>query len=235
MKNPLRFLGRTTAMWVLAGAGCVALILLGASVPRDGLKTGFLTLGMPRLADGPECGFCRLARAAPASDYTAAEHPNGGPARIILMRHADKPDDPYDEDLSEAGFSRAQHLITYIPETFGKPDYIMATDHSKHSNRPAETVKPLAESLGIKVQHDYEDDDVEGLVEEIFSNPEYKGKTIVICWHHGMLPALATVLGAPAGSFPDPWPEDTYNIILDFHYDPNSGAAPTVTKVVEPF
>jgi hypothetical protein len=36
-------------------------------------------------------------------------------------------------------------------------------------------------------------------------------------------------------SYPDPWPEDAYNIILDLHYDPNSGSPPTVTRVLEPF
>jgi phosphohistidine phosphatase SixA len=137
--------------------------------------------------------------------------------------------------LSEAGTARAERLATYIPETFGKPDYIIATSHSKHSNRPRETVAPLANALGLKVQHDYENDEFEDLVDEIFSNPEYKGKTVVICWHHGKLPAIAALLGAAQGSYPDPWPEDAYNLILDFRYDPNSGSAPTVTRVTEPF
>jgi phosphohistidine phosphatase SixA len=170
-----------------------------------------------------------------ASDYTAVAHPNGGPARILLMRHADKPDDPDDEDLSAAGAARAQHLATYIPETFGKPDVIIATAHSKHSNRPIETVTPLAQALGMPIEHDYEDKAFEDLADEIFANPAYHGKTIVICWHHGKIPELAALLGAPAGSVPDPWPEDTYNVVLDFHYDPNSGTPPTVTSVIEPF
>ena len=46
---------------------------------------------------------------------------------------------------------------------------------------------------------------------------------------------IAALLGAPPGSFPDPWSEDLYNVILDFRYDPNTGAAPAVTRVVEPF
>jgi len=40
--------------------------------------------------------------------------------------------------LSQAGFARAEHLVTYIPQTFGKPDDIIASAHSKHSNRPTE-------------------------------------------------------------------------------------------------
>jgi phosphohistidine phosphatase SixA len=199
---------------------------------RHVLRTALLAPTESVLSKG--CSVCQTVRESGA-DFTAVDHADGGPSRIILMRHADKTDDPDDEDLSEAGAARAQHLATYIPQTFGKPDYIIATAHSKHSNRPRETVAPLAAALGMKVEHDFENDDFEDLVEEIFSNPDYKGRTLVICWHHGKLPAIAALLGASTGSYPDPWPEDAYNIILDFRYDPNSGSPPTVTRVVEPF
>jgi hypothetical protein len=46
------------------------------------------------------------------------------------MRHADK--------LVPGRLARAEHLVTYIPQTFGKPDDIIASAHSKHSNRPTE-------------------------------------------------------------------------------------------------
>jgi hypothetical protein len=151
------------------------------------------------------------------------------------MRHADKPDDPDDPDLSTAGVTRAQHLATYIPETIGRPDFIIATARSKHSDRPVETVGPLAQTIGLSIQHDIKDKDFEDLVDEIFSDPTYRGKTLLICWHHGTLPAIASLLGAPVGSYPDPWPDDTYNLLLDFRYDPNSGSPPTVTQVSEPF
>ena len=182
-----------------------------------------------------QCDLCQLVRSAPASEFTAAPHPNGGPSRILLMRHADKPDDPDDPDLSATGMARAEHLATYIPQTFGKPDYIIATAPSKHSDRPLETVEPLARAVGVTVQHDIGDKDFEDLIDEIFSNPTYHGKTVVISWHHGTLPAIAALLGAPEGSYPDPWPDNTYNVILDFRYDANSGAPPTVTRVTEPF
>lgn len=209
-----------------------ARIASAISTTQTRIDFGLLALGMPRLAS--RCTLCQRTRESGA-DFTAVDHANGGPSRIILMRHADKTDAPDNEDLSDAGMARAEHLVTYIPQSFGKPDYIIATAHSKHSNRPGETVTPLANALGLKVQHDFENDDFEDLADEIFSNPEYKGKTLVICWHHGNLPAIAALLGAPPGSYPDPWPENAYNIILDFRYDPNSGRPPTVTRVVEPF
>ena len=251
MKNPPKTSRDFKARWLLASIASFILwpaageafalpldpraqTTFAAIVTHPYLRTGLLTLGVPSLADRFGCEFCRLSRESGA-DFTAVGHPNGGPGRIILMRHADKPEDPEDEDLSEAGMARAEHLATYIPRIFGKPDYIIATAHSKHPDRPIETVKPLAEALGMKVQHDIGDDDFEELVNEIFSNPAYHGKTVVVCWHHGKLPAIAAMLGASAGSYPDPWPEDAYNIILDLRYDPNSGNPPTVTRVLEPF
>ena len=224
------------AMLLLAPAGAEASppAFIGIeTIARDTLvDPGRLSLIFAHQA---ECDLCQYVRSAPSSEFSAAPHPNGGPSRIILMRHADKPDDPDDPDLSAAGVARAEHLATYIPQTFGKPDYIIATARSKHSDRPFETVEPLARGVGVTVQHDIRDKDFEDLIDEIFSDEAYRGKTVVISWHHGTLPAIAALLGAPAGSYPDPWPDDTYNVILDFRYDPNSGAPPTVTRVTEPF
>jgi phosphohistidine phosphatase SixA len=236
---------------MLASIACTAVLLLGAASPAAAPSLAFigieavvrsasvgpspLVLKARNFAYRAECDLCQLVRSAPASEFTAAPHPNGGPSRIILMRHADKPDDPDNPDLSPAGVIRAEHLATYIPQAFGKPDYIIATARSKHSDRPVETVAPLAQAVGVRVEHDIDDKDFEDLVDEIFSDAAYHGKTVVICWHHGTLPAIAALLGAPVGGFPDPWPDDTYNVILDFRYDPNSGSPPAVTRVTEPF
>ena len=68
------------------------------------------------------CELCQFVGSTPGSDFHAVARPNGGPSRIILMRHADKPDDPDDPDLSAAGEARAEHLASYIPQAFAKPD-----------------------------------------------------------------------------------------------------------------
>lgn len=213
---------------MFASIACAAMLLL-APASAEASPPAFIgieaiardTLVDPARIFAHQCDLCQLVRSAPGSDLTAVAHPNGGPSRIILMRHADKPDDPDDPDLSAAGVARAEHLATYIPQTFGKPDYIIATARSKHADRPFETVEPLARAVGLSIQHDIPDKDFEDLVDEIFSDANYRGKTVVIAWHHGTLPAIAALLGAPAGSYPDPWPDDTYNVILDFRYDPN--------------
>jgi len=234
MERVLRLKHVIATIALFAGFAAAALgIGFGADV-SDGVHVGLLALGVPKIAKSEFCQLCLRAR-EPATNYAPVDHAMGGPKRIILMRHADKTDDSEDEDLSDAGEARAQRLATYIPETFGKPDIIIATAHSKHSNRPKETVQPLADALGLKIQHDFENKEFADLVDEIFNDPDYKNKTIVICWHHGNLPAMAALLGVPAGSYPDPWPADAYNIILDLQYDPFSGSPPKVTQVTEPF
>lgn len=219
---------------LLAGIAAATVSIPSSIEATDGVHVGLLALGIPKLGEPKACALCTLAR-KPASDYAPVEHFLGGPKRIILMRHADKTEDPSDEDLSDAGWARAQHLATYIPETFGKPDVIIATAQSKHSDRPKDTIKPLAEVLGVKIQDYFGNKEFGDLVDEIFNDPDYKNKTIVICWHHSKLPAIAALLGAPAGSYPDPWPADAYNLILDLQYDPFSGSPPKVTRVIEPF
>ena len=48
------------------------------------------------------------------------------PNVILVMRHAEKPTDDHDPHLSPPGKERAEKLATYIPDTFGKPDFVFA-------------------------------------------------------------------------------------------------------------
>ena len=83
------------AMLLLAPAGAEASppAFIGIeTIARDTLvDPGRLSLIFAHQA---ECDLCQYVRSAPSSEFSAAPHPNGGPSRIILMRHADKPDDP---------------------------------------------------------------------------------------------------------------------------------------------
>jgi hypothetical protein len=101
-------------------------------------------------------------------EITATHHPDGGPARILLMRHAEKTGKTDDIYLSAEGVKRAERLIKYIPQTFGRPDFIYAAARSKRSIRSIETVKPLAAALDLEVQYHIEDKDFKTLVTEIF-------------------------------------------------------------------
>jgi len=179
--------------------------------------------------------FWRTGRDRSEPEITATDHPDGGPGRILLMRHAEKTGDEADILLSPDGQKRAERLVTYIPETFGRPDFIYAAARSKRSIRSIETMKPLAAALGLELQHHIEDKDFKSLVREIFSKPEYRGKLLVICWHHKKLPEIAALLGAPEGSYPAFWPQDVFNLIIDLRYDPETDRVPIVKQVIEPF
>ena len=67
------------------------------------------------------------------------------PRQLVILRHAEKPDDPRDPDLSPEGDARAQMLATLIPRRFPNPDRLFCAARSRHSNHPYDTLAPLAQ------------------------------------------------------------------------------------------
>ena len=68
----------------------------------------------------------------------------GYPKEILILRHAEKPTDASNENLSPKGYERAAALSYYLPNTFGTIDHIFAggVGHKSHSKRPIETITP---------------------------------------------------------------------------------------------
>ncbi|HTW95841.1 MAG TPA: histidine phosphatase family protein [Tepidisphaeraceae bacterium] len=132
-----------------------------------------------------------------------------GPKAIYILRHGEKPDGEKDPNLSPQGYERARSLAKVIPEHFCTPDFIFATAPSKHSARPLETIEPLAQSLHMSVIDPYPDADFGKLAHALLTEPQYRGKTIVICWHHEEIPSLARALGAE--SAPRKWKSDVFD------------------------
>ncbi len=91
--------------------------------------------------------------------------PDMGPARLIVLRHAEKTGDKRDRNLSPAGHERAARLVPYVLETFGRPDFLIAAKSSGRSRRPVETIEPLATALGLEIKSKFDDDEVDDLVE----------------------------------------------------------------------
>jgi phosphohistidine phosphatase SixA len=155
------------------------------------------------------------------------------PARVWVMRHAEKLDDPDDPNLSNTGRARAAALVAWFPATFGRPDFIFATAISKHSERPIQTVLPLAQHLGITPDTTYADQDYGALAKYLICTPAFADKTILCCWHHGNIPGLMRGLGAPVGSYPDPWDPAVFNLVLSVDF--SGGQPPAVLRTIEPF
>ena len=155
------------------------------------------------------------------------------PKTILIMRHAEKPDDPTDPDLSEAGFARAESLASWVPSRYPGVNFLFASAISKHSARPYETISPLAKKLGLPLDSTFADQDYAALASELMTAKKYDGTVVLVCWHHGHIPSLAWELKAPAGTYPDPWNPAVFNLALQFDYD--SEGIPKVTNIPEPF
>jgi hypothetical protein len=131
------------------------------------------------------------------------------PAQILIIRHAEKPDEG--SKLSLAGRERAAALAPYFLGNdellqFGPPVaiYAQAQKHASSSLRPIETVEPLAAAIHIKINDSFERDDFAAMVEEILHNKTYDGHTVLICWEHKVIPQIAAKFGAATAS--DKWP-----------------------------
>jgi hypothetical protein len=139
------------------------------------------------------------------------------PAVIFLMRHAEKPlTEDKDPNLSPQGFKRAQALPSlFLNGTLARPGAIFATAPSKHSNRPIETVTPLAQALHLRINNDYEDIEASPLAKHVLGG-KYAGKVVVIAWHHGEIPNVARALGVTDA--PKKWDADIFDQIWKIQY-----------------
>jgi broad specificity phosphatase PhoE len=142
------------------------------------------------------------------------------PKIVMIIRHAEKPDgaeDGKDPDLSSRGFERAAALAKVIPEHFPKPDFLIATKKSAHSNRPYETIEPLSKALHITIESKFKDEDFASVAHELLDDPKYAGKTVLIAWHHGKIPELARALGATDA--PDKWDGKVFDRVWEITFD----------------
>ncbi|MFM8274124.1 MAG: histidine phosphatase family protein [Gemmata sp.] len=152
----------------------------------------------------------------------AGAKPNTHPARVLIIRHAEKPDDQSDRRLSATGKNRAAALHELFeksearPEPFPRPEFIFAAGPSKNSDRSEETVAPLAKRLGLKLDARFGHESYDALAKELLGNPKYAGKTVLICWHHGNIPELAQALGYP--EVPDKWKDGVFDRVWEVTY-----------------
>jgi hypothetical protein len=80
---------------------------------------------------------------------------------------------------------------------FATPDFVFATERSKHSKRPIETVTPLSVALNLPIEDGFadKDPDITKMCNAILNEFTFAGKTVLICWHHGKIPEIARALG----------------------------------------
>jgi hypothetical protein len=141
-----------------------------------------------------------------------------GPARLIILRHAEKTADKQDRNLSPAGRERAAQLVRYIPETFGRPDFLIAAKSSERSRRPVETIEPLASALNLEIKSKFDDDEFDALIVALGEKGAYRGKFGVISWRHSNMLRLVAGLGSPINTLPVEWDDADYTTLIDISY-----------------
>lgn len=130
------------------------------------------------------------------------------PKEVIIIRHADKLDQPRPgPTLSAKGQVRAVKFAFYYLEKFGEPDFVIAVNPysfiGKNSSiRELQTVAPLINLLsskhpetGFPILHPYESADFKNLAKFVLKDKMFNGKVVLICWNHTKIPQLAERLG----------------------------------------
>jgi len=115
----------------------------------------------------------------------------GSPLTVILVRHAEKavvPPENKDPDLSTAGQARAE----LIKKMFG--DAGVAAIYATQFKRTQQTVKPLAEKLGVQVTQ-VEAKKTSDLVKQIRS--QNAGQVIFVAGHNNTVPEIIAALSGP--------------------------------------
>ncbi len=138
----------------------------------------------------------------------------GFPKQILIIRHAEKPHEKNNENLSVKGYERASALAYYIPDDFDTIDHIFAAGigHHSPSHRPVETVTPLAERLGLKIHQKYLKDDHTTMVNHILGDDKYTDSNVVVCWEHTDIEAISTAFGTT--NVPsNPWPKTIFDLV----------------------
>jgi hypothetical protein len=138
------------------------------------------------------------------------------PAQVVIIRHAEKPDDPDALHLSPRGQERAQALVKFFTDNrkvirYGRPVALYATDPSKRGRgqRPFETLEPTSKELKLPILTPFQSENYELLARQIMSQTNYQGKTVVICWVHDCMPELAAAFGVKPE--PPKWKDSVYD------------------------
>jgi len=152
---------------------------------------------------------------------------------ILIIRHAENPANGH--GLSPRGEERAKAYKDYFLNftVDGKPrepNVIFVATDSKHSHRPRLTVQPFAKAANLPIDNRFGNNQPSDLAAELRANQQ--GKVILVCWHHGEIPALLRALGAsPETLLPNGrWPRDVYDWVIMVSFDENGRVIPESTK-----
>lgn len=151
------------------------------------------------------------------------------PAQVIIIRHAEKYEDPRQIHLSPKGRTRALALAEFFQSDprvlqFGRPAAIIAQSPTpkKLSQRSLETVAPLAQALSLPVISQFTYGQSKEMVQWLTGQRQYDGKTVLISMNHIEIKELAQALGVTDLN-PRVWPHETYDRLYILTFAPKDG------------
>jgi broad specificity phosphatase PhoE len=166
---------------------------------------------------------------------TLVAHAQDGPkgSVVLIIRHAE--DAGSGHGLSPRGEERAEAYKNYflnfnVDSKQRKPDDVVVAADSKQSHRPRLTVEPFAKAAKLPIDSRFGNKQPTDLAAELRAN--HQGKVLLICWHHGQIPALLRALGAaPETLLPNgKWPKTVYDWVIMASFDENGRLIPESTK-----
>ena len=104
------------------------------------------------------------------------------------------------------------------PPRLAKPDFLFASQASDDSNRPVETITPLSVALQLQINAKHPSEDYAKVVADIRTSAKYAGKTVLVCWHHSTIPALANALLNCKGKMNLTWSSEVFDQIWQITY-----------------
>ena len=176
-------------------------------------------------------------------------------ATIMIIRHAEKPNGDLGatsggvEDkrsLTPTGWQRAgawaEMFLPSLGQTSALPKQtaiyasapashaeIHAGEGGSKSQRPLETVTPLASKAGIEVDQSFMKGQEANLAHAISGTDS----VVLVCWQHEDIAAIARAITPAAHGIPaNDWPDDRFNVM--FRFDRRDNASPWIFQQIVP-
>jgi broad specificity phosphatase PhoE len=165
-------------------------------------------------------------------------HAQDGPKNsvVLIIRHAENPADGH--GLSPRGDERAKAYKNYFLNftVDGKrmePNAVVVAADSKQSHRPRLTVEPFAKAAKLPIDNRFANKQPTDLAAALRAN--YQEKVILVCWHHGQIPAVLRALGAaPETLLPNgKWPKTVYNWVIQLSFDQDGHLIPSSSRRID--
>ncbi len=158
-------------------------------------------------------------------------------SKIMIVRHGEKPEDSahgvnvegeHDKnELSTKGWQRSGALIRFFNPVNGqfshpalaKPNAIFAAVPSGHvkSLRSEDTVRALANSLGLRINLKHTKGEEEALVKDAISTQG----VVLIAWEHNSILDIANRILGNDRTSPQKWPGSRFDLVWVLDHQPH--------------